>query len=89
MAELGFAVPPAARLPMALHRQQLVRLSVDGWARVLQAPWDADARACLALWAGRGLPLVVTRQPASHDDALATGLPAPSRFRRRRLAVKP
>ena len=87
MAQQELAVPSAARLPMGLHRQQLVRLSVDGWTRVLEAPWDADARACLALWAGRGLPLVVTRQPPSHDDALATGLPAPSRFRRRRLAV--
>ena len=87
MAELEFAVTPAARLPMSVHRQQLVRLSVDGWAHVLQAPWDAGARACLALWAERGLPLVVTRQPPSQDDALATGLPAPSRFRRRRLAV--
>ena len=87
MAQLELAAPAVARLPMALHRQQLVRLSVDGWAHVLQAPWDADARACLALWAERGLPLVVTRQPPPHDDALATGLPAPSRFRRRRLAV--
>ncbi len=87
MAELEAAVTPAARPPIAVHRQQLVRLSVDGWARVLQAPWDAGARACLALWAERGLPLVVTRQPPSNGDALATGLPAPSRFRRRRLAV--
>jgi phosphoribosyl-dephospho-CoA transferase len=87
MAELELAAPPAARPPSWLHRQQLVRLSVDGWAHVLQAPWDADARACLALWAERGLPLVVTRQSLSSDDALATGVPAPSRFRRRRLAV--
>jgi phosphoribosyl-dephospho-CoA transferase len=87
MAELELDVPATARPPLGLHRQQLVRLSLDGWAHVLQAPWDADARACLTLWAERGLPLVVTRQPLSSDDALATGLPAPSRFRRRRLAV--
>ena len=87
MAELELAAPAVARLPMAVHRQQLVRLSVDGWSHVLEAPWDADARACLTLWAERGLPLVVTRQPPSHDDTLATGLPAPSRFRRRRVAV--
>ena len=87
MAALELDAPPAARLPAALHRQQLVRLSVDGWSRVLQRPWDTEARACLGLWAERGLPLVVTRQPPPHDDALATGLPAPSRFRRRRLAV--
>ena len=45
MAQQELAVPSAARLPMGLHRQQLVRLSVDGWTRVLEAPWDADARA--------------------------------------------
>ena len=87
MAQLELAAPSATRLPLGLHRQQLVRLSGPGWTHVLGAPWDADARACLTLWAARGLPLVVTRQPPSHDDTLATGLPAPSRFRRRRLAV--
>jgi len=87
MAALELDAPPAARLPAALHRQQLARLSVEGWTRVLQQPWDAEARACLGLWAERGLPLVVTRQPPSHGDLLATGLPAPARFGRRRLAV--
>jgi len=87
MAALELDAPPTARLPAALHRQQLVRLSVDGWSRVLQRPWDAEARACLGLWAERGLPLVVTRQPPSHGELLATGLPAPARFGRRRLAV--
>ena len=87
MAALELDAPPAARLPAALHRQQLVRLSVDGWSRVLRQPRDAEARACLGLWAERGLPLVVTRQPPSHGELLATGLPAPARFGRRRLAV--
>ena len=87
MAALELDAPPAARLPAALHRQQLVRLSVDGWSRVLQRPWDAEARACLGLWAERGLPLVVTRQSPSQGELLATGLPAPARFGRRRLAV--
>ena len=70
-----------------LRRQQLVRLSGDGWGRVLEAPWDAVARSCLGLWAARGLPLVVTRQPPSQDGRVATGLPAPARYRRRRLAL--
>ena len=87
MALMDDEVRPAARLPALLHRQQLVRLSADGWARVLAAPWDDGARSCLALWAEHGLPLVVTRQPASLVDALALGLPAPARFRRRRLAL--
>ena len=71
----------------ALRRQQLIRLSGAGWARVLDAPWDAIARSCLGLWAARGLPLVVTRQPPEPDDRVATGLPAPARYRRRRLAL--
>ena len=71
----------------ALRRQQLIRLSGDGWARVLDATWDATARSCLDLWAARGLPLVVTRQPPSRDGRVATGLPAPARYRRRRLAL--
>jgi phosphoribosyl-dephospho-CoA transferase len=79
--------PPAARLPAMLRRQQLIRLSVEGWARVLEAPWDVTARSCLGLWAARGLPLVVTRQPAEQGDCVATGLPAPARYRRRRLAL--
>ena len=86
MAALELDAPSTARLP-SLHRQQLVRLSVDGWHRVLQQPRDAEARACLSLWAERGLPLVVTRQPPSQGHLLATGLPAPARFGRRRLAV--
>ena len=87
MTPLQPAIPNAARLPASWRRQQLVRLSAEGWARVLEAPWDDAARDCLALWARRGLPLVVTRQPPSQAGALATGLPAPASHRRRRLAV--
>ena len=71
----------------ALRRQQLVRLSGSGWAHVLEAPWDPLARSCVGLWAARGLPLVVTRQPPSGDGRVAAGLPAPARYRRRRLAL--
>jgi phosphoribosyl-dephospho-CoA transferase len=71
----------------ALRRQQLIRLSVDGWTRVLDAPWDATARSCLDQWAARGLPLVVTRQPTSNADRVATGLPTPRRYGRLRLAL--
>jgi len=81
------AIPASTRLPGVLHRQQLLRLTDAGWAQVLAAPWDANARSCLGLWAARGLPLVVTRQPPTQDATIATGLPAPARHRRRRLAV--
>ena len=87
MAPLERVVPTAVRRPAGWRRQQLVRLTGPGWAHVLEAPWDDEARDCLALWARRGLPLVVTRQPPSQGDVLATGLPAPVSHRRRRLAV--
>jgi phosphoribosyl-dephospho-CoA transferase len=87
MESLARSGNPVARLPASLRRQQLLHLSAPGWMHVLEAPWDATARSCLGLWAARGLPLVVTRQPALHDTMLATGLPAPARYRRRRLAL--
>lgn len=75
-------------MALPLHRHQLLRLSRHGWTRVLRAAHD-DARACLELWAGRDLPLVVTRQPeATPADRIATGLPAPARLGRRRLALE-
>jgi phosphoribosyl-dephospho-CoA transferase len=79
---------------IALHRHQLVRLTDEGWRGVLQHPWDASARACLAHWSTRGLPLVVTQQPPSggasaHQtgDTLALGLAAPLCWQRRRIAL--
>jgi phosphoribosyl-dephospho-CoA transferase len=77
---------PVASLP--LHRHQLARLTSAGWQRVRDREWDADARACLAHWAARDLPLVIARQPAgpAAADAIAMGLPAPGRWGRRRYA---
>ena len=86
-ASLPDAAAPRPGLPSALRRHQLVRLTGAGWARVLDAPWDSGARSCLGLWAARGLPLVVTRQPADIGERVACGLPTPARFRRRRLAL--
>jgi phosphoribosyl-dephospho-CoA transferase len=86
-AEQCEAVDAVARLPGVLRRQQLLRLTDAGWARVLRAPWDAGARGCLDIWAARGLPLVVTRQPSRQGATIAAGLPAPARYGRRRLAL--
>ena len=72
---------------LRVHRQQLLRLTPEGWAQVLAAPWDDSLRPCLAHWAAHGLPLVVTRQPPFVGDSIATGLPAPARWRRRRLSL--
>lgn len=54
-----------------LRRHQLVRLTDAGWQRVLDRPWDEQARDCLAHWAAQRLPLVVTRQPSA---AMATDM---------------
>lgn len=72
-----------------LHRHQLVRLSDAGWRTVRARPWDAEAQACLAHWAARRLPLVVTRRApeAGDSDDLALGLAAPLAWQRRRLAL--
>ena len=70
-----------------LHRHQLLRLTSDGWAHALRCASDDDARRCLALWAGRDHPLVVTRQSHAPDGRVAVGLPAPAMFGRRRLAL--
>lgn len=69
---------------MRPRRHQLVRLTDVGWGSVLAAPWDEQARACLAHWSRQGLPLVTTRQ--RNARRLALGLPAPLCFDRRRIA---
>lgn len=71
-----------------LRRNQLAYLTDAGWARLQQKERTPMERACVALWAERRLPLVVTRQPTPGGDAVALGLPAPARFRRKRLAVQ-
>ena len=73
---------------VALRRHQLVRLTHAGWAELQGRPWDDDARACLAHWAARCAPLVVTQQRADlAADHLGLGLPAPLRWQRRRIAL--
>ena len=72
----------------ALRRNHLVRISEAAWDGILDRPWDGQARDCLAHWARHRLPLVVTRQAINAPDVVALGLPAPSRWGRRRLALQ-
>ncbi|WP_067062569.1 malonate decarboxylase holo-[acyl-carrier-protein] synthase [Roseateles chitosanitabidus] len=73
----------------ALHRHQIAHVRESAWDRLLRADWDAQARSCLAHWAERGLPLVVTRQPADLPEGeIAMGLCAPARWGHRRLALR-
>lgn len=72
---------------MELARHRLVWLSDAGWHELLSQAPDVPSRPCLAHWAREHLPLVVTRQPP--DDArLAVGLAMPTRWGRRKLALR-
>ena len=74
---------------IALRRHQLVRLSDIGWAALRERPWDEIAAGCIAHWAMRRWPLVVTQQRAGLDsECLALGLPAPLHWQRRRIALQ-
>lgn len=80
------------------RRHRLVWLNAQGWAGV-QAGLQAQdtgvtpapiARDCVATWAERRWPLVVTRQRSAQQWAqgtLCVGLPAPTRWQRLRLGL--
>ncbi|MGM9489904.1 malonate decarboxylase holo-[acyl-carrier-protein] synthase [Ideonella sp. YS5] len=71
---------------LPLRRHQIAWLSDAGWRGLQPGQGDAEARDCLAHWAARRLPLVVTRQ-VDGGEAVCLGLPAPSRWSRQRLAL--
>jgi phosphoribosyl-dephospho-CoA transferase len=72
---------------MQLRRHDLVWLSADGWADVVDRAADDAAQACLAHWFEHRLPLVVGRQ-VPHAGDVALGLAAPARWERRKLALE-
>lgn len=74
-----------------LRRHQLVTVSTAGWRDILAADWDDEVRDGLTCWAGRGLPLVVTRQRVPRRDActpVSLGLCLPERWSRRLVALQ-
>jgi len=76
---------------MPLRRHRLACLTDAGWIDVRARLWDGQAQACIDHWALNRLPLVVTRQPAADgaaQAAVALGLPAPTPWGRRRLALQ-
>jgi phosphoribosyl-dephospho-CoA transferase len=76
---------------LPLRRHQLAWLGDAAWRQVLSREWDSVAQDCIHHWATQNLPLVVTRHAAGtgagDEDTMALGLPAPSRWDRRRLAL--
>jgi phosphoribosyl-dephospho-CoA transferase len=76
---------------MPLRRHRLACLTDAGWADIRSRLWDGQAQACIEHWALNRLPLVVTRQPAADgavQAAVSLGLPAPTTWGRRRLALQ-
>ena len=72
-----------------LQRNVLVWLTAPGWDRVLANDWDAQALGILRHWALRALPLVVCRQRVENSPpTISLGLPAPSVWDRRKLALE-
>ena len=73
----------------ALQRNGLVWLTLPGWDRVLGSDWDVQALSILHHWALRALPLVVCRQRVENfPPTISLGLPAPSVWDRRKLALE-
>ena len=73
----------------ALQRNGLVWLTISGWDRVLASDWDVQALGILQHWALMALPLVVCRQRVENSPpTVSLGLPAPSVWDRRKLALE-
>lgn len=73
----------------ALQRNGLVWLTTSGWDRVLASDCDVQALSILHHWALRALPLVVCRQRVENfPPTISLGLPAPSVWDRRKLALE-
>lgn len=72
----------------SLVRNDLVWLDALGWQQIQARDWDAQAREILAHWRRCSLPLVVCRQRVGvSEHEVCLGLPAPSSWGRRRLAM--
>lgn len=72
-----------------LARNHLVWIDTLAWQQMEERDWDPQAREILAHWRSHGLPLVVCRQrDDAMGDEICVGLPAPSQWSRRRLALR-
>jgi phosphoribosyl-dephospho-CoA transferase len=72
-----------------LARNDLVWIDRQAWQLLESLNWDGQAREILSHWRTRSLPLVVCRQrEGSQDNEVSLGLPAPSLWGRRRLALR-
>ena len=71
------------------QRNQLVWLTELGWQTVMAQQWDEAARHILNHWHTQQLPLVATTQhDRTNPSGLPLGLPAPTCWGRRKLALQ-
>ena len=70
-----------------IRRHDLVWLSRAGWQHLLAGAQEPEVIECLEHWCEARLPLVVGRQDPKCPD-LALGLPAPSAWGRRKIALR-
>lgn len=71
-----------------LARNHLVWIDALAWKQIEDRVWDPQAQEILAHWRVNNLPLVVCRQRAeTTPDQVCVGLPAPTQWSRRRLAL--
>ena len=69
-------------------RNRLVWLNQQGWSHCLAATADASDQGILRHWQTHDLPVVVSTQRPQHSpDHISLGLPAPTRWGRRKLAL--
>ena len=78
---------------VVLRRHQLAWLSDAGWRELKRPSRDDNSAHCMTHWAAQRLPLVVTRQTscagvAATADVICLGLPAPTRWGRRKIALQ-
>lgn len=73
----------------SLIRNDLVWIDALAWQQIEARDWDVQAREILAHWRSCSLPFVVCRQRVDvSDHEICLGLPAPSLWGRRRLALQ-
>jgi phosphoribosyl-dephospho-CoA transferase len=69
-------------------RNQLVRLTLEGWQQLHASEWDAPDREVLSHWQTQNLPLVITHQCCDAlQQQVSLGLPAPAQWLWRKLAL--
>ncbi|MGB8339406.1 MAG: malonate decarboxylase holo-[acyl-carrier-protein] synthase [Burkholderiales bacterium] len=71
-----------------LARNDLVWTTALAWQQIEHQAWDGQAQEIISHWRANNLPLVVCRQRDEiFPDQISVGLPAPTQWARRRLAL--